>query len=114
MRTDRQITALTAAAAAHLDGFTIAQRGEGMTETSVILAHPDGRALDIYRVYGTRATIRGICPPTRMEIRSWPEITVAIARGPRALAAEITRRLLPAYTSIYQQITRHNSAAGAD
>ena len=89
MKTDREITALAAAAAARLEGFTVARVGEGMSETSVILAHPDGRALDIYRVYDTRAAIRGIFPPTRMEIRSWPEITVAIARGPRALAAEI-------------------------
>jgi len=114
MTIDREITALAAAAAARLDGFTVARAGEGISETSVILAHPDGRALDIYRVYDTRAAIRGIFPPTTMEIRSWPEITVAIARGPRALAAEISRRLLPGYTSTCQQISRHNAADHAD
>jgi hypothetical protein len=45
MRTDHEITA----SAAHLDSFTVARAGEGRSETSVILAHPDGRALDIYR-----------------------------------------------------------------
>ena len=49
-----------------------------------------------------------------MEIRSWPEITVAIARGPHVLAAEIHRRLLPGYTSTYLQITRHNAGGHAD
>ncbi len=115
MRTDQETARLASAAARHLPGFTVTTRDDGMSEASIILAHPDGRALDIYPITGTaRAAVRGIYPPTRMDIRSWPEITVAIARGPRALAAEITRRLLPGYTSTYHQLTRHNEADHAD
>ena len=88
------------------------QGRHGMTETSVVLGHPDGRALDIYR----------------SAARSHPYAVSAGEDGDQVLAGDHggdrTRaarpgsrdqpRLLPGYTSTYLQITRHNAGGHAD
>lgn len=82
------------------------QATPGPFDTTATLLHPDGRRLRMDESQG-RVYVRGQYPdgPTPYQT-SDPRISAAISRGPAAIAADITRRLLPTYEEQMAEVRR--------
>ena len=96
---------LAAKVAVHLDGFTVDPTDPDQRRVGAYLS--DGPRRLHLRPAGQpgRVVISGVFPPADHDWRPGrPHITVAIARGPTTVAAEITRRLLPHYTEALARV----------
>ncbi|MGA5819803.1 hypothetical protein ACPC54_18325 [Kitasatospora sp. NPDC094028] len=85
---------LATEAAAALDGWTVGESGG----SNAWLHHPDGRIVKIGQGKGRPLRLEAIGILPAGSSQDTPVITVAAARGGAALADEIHRRLLPAYS----------------
>jgi hypothetical protein len=94
------IRKLGAQIAAHLPGFTLEPTRDDL-EHGCYLAHLDGRRLHLRRDWrnAERLTVAGSYPhePNVSHYAKACQIGVGAARGPKVIAAEVVRRLLPAY-----------------
>lgn len=93
---DLDIEGLAIKVAASLDGFS----ADIHADRPVYLTRPDGARLVIRRPWRRPERLRIIAGyPSGKAAHDLPrhEITVAASRGAQTIAAEITRRLLPAY-----------------
>jgi hypothetical protein len=117
---DHQLRVLARGIAGHLDGFQMVTDDE--LGHAAWLQHDDGRRLflrrqGIHGIQGGRVEIRGAFPdsdyPYGPGERPRP-ITVAIGRSPAAIAAEISRRLLPGYAQALAQVQARIARQAAD
>lgn len=112
MQKARHILTLARPVAAQLGAGWTAAQDPNWPAKRVIIAHSDGRSLCLHEDQD-RLTISGRLPnegsgPQRARCR---DITVRTNRGPKVIAAEISRRLLPAYTTALAQATGSIAAA---
>ena len=107
------ITELAAAVAAHLDGDWTAKADNPNNST---LTCTDGRVLELSNWAHRRGqtTIKGNYPEAARAGRTTHSINVGTARGSRAMASEITRRLLPAYDPEYAAAQEYAARSADD
>lgn len=80
------------------------------------LTGPDHQRIELSELAG-RWHARGLYPHSRHGLPygiTWPEITVAARRGAEALAAEITRRLLPGYLAQLKDVLDYQAGRERD
>jgi hypothetical protein len=109
---DTGIGALAHQIAEQLGGFTARVHDHG-----ACLHGPAGQELWVQRVWNhrDRVQVHGRYPPGDETYRlASHEITAAIARGPEAIARDITRRLLPAYRTDLQTARERVAQAARD
>lgn len=107
---DADMHILARGIAAHLGGFSVE-----VNDWMVRLRGPGGEELSVRRArqHPGRVVVHG-CYPDIDAALGMPahEITAAASRGPAAIAADITRRLLPGYraslTQVHDRIARRD------
>jgi hypothetical protein len=98
---------LAASIVPYLDGFTLEPDTNGNGSQFARLVHADGRSFHFYvATYGKHvAEIRGDYPGDRNDSplrynETAPSINVSATREPKAIAADIMRRFMPAYVEL--------------
>ena len=115
---DRRRQALLNAArgiASHLDGWSLHEPSEEWGGCMLVLEGPSAQTLQVIWCNGReRGEVRGVFPKlpggrdvyVRHEDEKRCRIGVSLTRPPEALARDIQRRLLPAYSQVFERVSR--------